>query len=783
MDLLENLNPPQREAVLHGDGPLLVFAGAGSGKTRVITHRLAHLVSERGVRPWQILAVTFTNKAAGEMRSRVGGLLDAGFRDTWIGTFHATCARLLRQFADQAHIKSDFVIYDDMDQKSMVTRCLKDLNLDEKRIAPRAIQSKIEQAKRQCIAADEYEPGNYFEDQVAKVYRLYEERMTAAGALDFSDLIFRMVRLLEREPMVLAQLQDRFTYVLVDEFQDTNHIQYRLLKHLVGERRCLCVVGDDDQSIYRWRGADVRNILDFERDFPGAKVVLLEQNYRSTSNILAAAMSVIKRNRTRAPKTLWTENPKGDLIKIVTLDDERAEASFVVDTVSKQLEAGRQAGEMAVFYRINAQARVLEETFRAANIPYRVFGGMKFYERAEIKDLIAYLRVIHNPADDVDLARIINKPPRKIGKTTIERLFALAARNRLTLYDAIARAMDDNGWPAATKKRLAAFRELLDGLRDLAATSGPALLAEAVLERTRYLDVLKAQDTPEADTRIENLQELVGSFDQFERESEDPSLAYLLESISLQQDTDDLEDAPPTVTLMTVHSSKGLEFPLVFLTGMEEGLFPYKRAFEELDPKEEVEQLEEERRLCYVAMTRAEECVWAANVARRRLFGTERFNPASRFLEDIPSDLVELRGRAITTSWWGGGGGNPSPAPRSPARPRRKSVTNQPDWAAMIEQGGGLRGISGARRALETKESRESSNSDEPRVVLDGPVPPAVDDPVEQEEMLRPGISVRHVKFGVGRVEHIDRGPDPKATVAFPGVGTKLILARFLKPY
>ncbi len=779
MDLLESLNPPQREAVLHGDGPLLVFAGAGSGKTRVITHRLAHLVSERGVRPWQILAVTFTNKAAGEMRSRVGQLLDVGFRDTWIGTFHATCARLLRQFADQAFVKRDFVIYDDLDQKSMVTRCLKDLNLDEKRIPPRAIQSRIEQAKRQCIAAEEFEPGNYFEDQVAKVYTLYEERMAAAGALDFSDLLFRMVRMLEREPMVLAQLQDRFCYVLVDEFQDTNHVQYRLLKHLAGERRCLCVVGDDDQSIYRWRGAEVRNILDFQRDYPGAKVVLLEQNYRSSANILAAAMSVIKRNRTRAPKTLWTENPKGDLIRVVTLDDERAEATWVVETVSAQLEAGRQPGEMAIFYRINAQARVLEETFRAANIPYRVFGGMKFYERAEIKDLIAYLRGIHNPTDDVDLLRIINKPARKIGKTTIDRLLLTAARDRCTLYDAIVRALDDAEWPAATRKRLAAFKGLIDDLRDLAETTGPMALAEAVLERTKYLDVLRAQDTPEADTRIENLQELVGSFELFERETEDPTLAFLLESISLQQDTDDLEDAPQTVTLMTVHSAKGLEFPVVFLTGMEEGLFPFRRAFEELEPQEEQEQLEEERRLCYVAMTRAEDRLYAANVARRRLFGTERYNPPSRFLDDIPSDLVELRGRAVTNSWWGA---SSSPNLRRPARPKREPISNKPDWAARIEQSGGLKGITGSRRSRGTRERAEPQPSDEPRVVLDGPEPPAADDPVAQEEALRIGMSVRHIKFGVGRVEHFDGGPDPKVTVSFPGIGTKLILARFLQP-
>jgi len=662
---------------MHGDGPLLVFAGAGSGKTRVITHRLAHLVRERGVRPWQVLAVTFTNKAAGEMRGRVGQLLGEGLRDTWIGTFHATCARLLRQFADQAGLKRDFVIFDNDDQKSVVTRCLRELNIDERRIAPRAVQGRINQAKQECVSAGEYQAGNYFEDQVAKVYRRYEEYMLAAGVLDFGDLLFLMVRLVEHDASVLKALQARFRYVLVDEFQDTNYVQYRLLKHLAGEGHNLCVVGDDDQSIYRWRGADVRNILHFQQDFPDTRVVLLEQNYRSSANILAGAMAVIKKNRTRAPKTLWTENPSGDLIQMATLEDERAEAAWVVRNVTERLAGGGSPGDIAVFYRINAQARVIEEALRAANLPYRVFGGVKFYERAEVKDLVGYLRVVHNPDDDVDLVRIINRPARKIGKATVDRLLEIAGAERIGLGEALRRSLSGETFSAATRKRLQAFHELLAGLRDLASTTGPADLAVAVLERTGYLDDLRAQDTPEADTRIENLAELVGSFQDFEREAEEPTLAALLETISLQQDTDAMDEKPKTVTLMTVHSAKGLEFPLVLLTGMEEGMFPYRRANEEVDLNEERERFEEERRLCYVAMTRARDRLALTNVARRRLFGTERYNPPSRFLEDIPDEIVARTGIGVRASRRPAPGSMPldgwSPRSFGGARRRRRS--------------------------------------------------------------------------------------------------------------
>jgi DNA helicase-2/ATP-dependent DNA helicase PcrA len=793
-DHLANLNPEQRAAVVHGDGPLLVFAGAGSGKTRVITHRIAHLVRDRGVKPWNILAVTFTNKAAGEMRTRVGGLIGEGLRDTWIGTFHATCAKLLRQHAAQAGLAKDFVIFDDGDQKAMVTRCLRDLGLDDKRFPARAVQGRINAAKQDCVAAADYDPKDWFDDQVRRVYLRYEEQMRVSSAVDFGDLLFRVVCLLEGEPAVAAALQRRFRHLLVDEFQDTNHVQYRLLRHVVGPERNLCVVGDDDQSIYRWRGADVRNILGFREDFPDALIVTLEQNYRSTKRILASAVAVIKRNRTRAPKTLWTDNPPGEKLRVVTLADEREEAAYAVRTIKAEIAAGRDPGEVAVFYRINAQARVIEEALRAANVAYRVVGGMKFYERAEIKDLIAYLRVIHNPLNDVDLVRIINNPPRRIGQTTVDRLLEVATAQRCSLWDVLSRLDADGAWSAATRKRLVEFRDLVVGLRELNGVIGPAELALAVLDRTGYLESLKTHDSPEADSRIENLEELVGSFAQYEREADEPSLAALLESISLVQDVDGLEDQPKAVTLMTVHSAKGLEFPVVLLTGMEEDIFPYRRASDEVDDQERQEQVEEERRLAYVAITRARRVLHLTNVARRRLFGTERYNVPSRFLEDLPPDAVEvvdLAGAGAPVAWGGSFAAMTLPGRLGDERGARRAAATGFSWtpsAAALPARRAAGATSGAAAprpgAAELKGVRRAGD----RALAgscDPPEPVVVstfDDTVDGGVELRPGMSVRHETFGVGLVRRVLPGVQPKVAVDFPGHGSKTLMARFLRP-
>jgi DNA helicase II / ATP-dependent DNA helicase PcrA len=734
-DLLQGLNPQQRQAVLHGEGPLLVFAGAGSGKTRVITHRIAYLVRACGVRPWQILAVTFTNKAAGEMRNRVGALLGGGdaLRETWIGTFHATCARLLRQHPAQSGLARDFVIYDDADQRTVVTRVARELNLDERSFPARMLQARISKAKQACIAADEFQPADWVEDQVAKVYRLYEQRMAAASAVDFDDLLFRVVRLLEKEEAVAESLRRRFQHLLVDEFQDTNHVQYRLLKLLTGPTRNIAVVGDDDQSIYRWRGADVRNILGFRRDYPDALVVTLEQNYRSTGNILAGAVAVIRRNRTRAPKTLWTENAAGDPISVATVGDERDEASHVVQRIRAELEGGREAGDFAVFYRINAQARVLEEALREARIPYRVYGGMEFYKRAEIRDVFAYLRVVHNPADDVDLARIINTPPRKIGATTVARLHEEATRRGVSLFDAIRAVRSDEAWGAAGR-RLGEFADLILELRELVGHAGPVELACTVIERTKYSEWLKAQESAEAEDRLGNLDELIGSFQDFEQRSEDTSLAALLEQYSLVQDTDSMEESPQTVTLMTVHSAKGLEFPVVFLTGMEEDIFPYRRANDEADDRERQEQLEEERRLCYVAFTRARQRLVLTNVVRRRLFGSERFNMPSRFLDDLPPELVAAAG-------------------------------------ARVDRQRGLAAALAAPRRGPGDLGR-----------VERPHAPEAFEEVGEGIELRPGMRVSHAKFGVGRVHRVEAGFPPKVVIDFPDHGRKTIIATAIKP-
>src|SRR5262245_22722447 len=497
---LQGLNDRQREAVLHGDGPLVVFAGAGSGKTRVITHRVAHLVADREIRPWRILAVTFTNKAAGEMRERLEQLVPGGgARDLWVGTFHATCARLLRRYGEVIGVRKDFVIYDDADQRAMITRLLRDLNLDERRYPPRMLAAIINRAKNEAISAQAFDQDPEHERAVKDVYVAYEAAMTRSGALDFGDLIFRLVHGMQQEPALLGELQQRFEHLLVDEYQDTNRVQYLLLRQLADRHRNLCVVGDDDQSIYRFRGADRRNILEFSRQFPGAHVVKLEQNYRSTQRILRVANSVVRNNLEREPKTLWTDNEEGSKVALLRCGDERDEAALTVKLMQMLLENGYGRRDLALLYRTHAQSRVFEEALRFSNLPYRVIGGLRFYDRAEVKDLLAYLRVVHNTDDDVSLLRIINVPSRGIGKTTVERLLEDASR-RGGVWRALLEANKDPAHNAAAKKSLERFRSLIDALRELAAEgAGPAAVARTALEQTGYVQALRAEDSAEAD--------------------------------------------------------------------------------------------------------------------------------------------------------------------------------------------------------------------------------------------------------------------------------------------
>jgi len=721
---LSSLNSRQREAVIHEGGPLVVFAGAGSGKTRVITFRVAQLISAHDVAPWRILAVTFTNKAAGEMRERLSSLLGEQGEAVQVGTFHATCARLLRRHGESSGISKDFTIYDDQDQQALVKRVLRDLGLDEKRYQPKGMAGRINRAKQEVQGPDEIETPDAWSEVVRRVYTTYEERLRLANALDFGDLIYRTVRALESDESFRDAVVGRFSHVLVDEFQDTNHAQFRLVRLLSEEHRNLCVVGDDDQSIYRWRGADRRNILDFRASFPDATLVKLEQNYRSTQRILRAANAVIARNTDREPKELWTDNPEGDAILVVRTMDERDEARLVLRGIRELSSRGHRLSDVAVFYRTHAQSRVIEESLRSANIGYRIVGGMRFYDRAEVKDLLAYLRVMTNPADDMSLLRIINTPSRGIGKSTITRLLDSAAQYGQGLTD----LLDDDATLAqfgtAARKRLGAFRGLMAGLRDTAASGAPlGEIGAELVHRSGYAEMLQHDDTPEADARFQNLQELVASMDEFQRDRPDSTLAEFLENVTLQTSADE-QVGGDRVTLMTVHAAKGLEFPVVMVTGLEEQVFPFKG----IDPWEDPEELEEERRLAYVAFTRAEQRLVLSFAAVRRIFGQQRVGIPSRFLTELPGEDIE---------WIGA----------------RSSSPSQP---SMTEE-----------RHHEPSESYIDYSEGSDFSDLEG---------------LRRGAQVRHPKFGVGEVREVMQGSPPRVSVRFAGWGTRTIIASYLEP-
>ncbi|MCB9634889.1 MAG: UvrD-helicase domain-containing protein [Sandaracinus sp.] len=767
---LSGLNGPQREAVLHDGGPLVVFAGAGSGKTRVITMRIARLVAEQGVAPWRILAVTFTNKAAGEMRERLEHLVPGGAKGLQVGTFHSTCARLLRLNAEAAGVKKDFVIYDDQDQQAMVKRVMGDLNLDPKQLPPKQIAGAINRAKQEMTSPEEMATeGDPYREMVRRIYTLYEERMGKAGALDFGDLIYRFVRALEKNEELRQHLAGRFLHQLVDEFQDTNHAQLRLVRALASVHRNLVVVGDDDQSIYRWRGADRRNILDFRGAYPDARVVKLEQNYRSTQRILRVAHSVISKNHDREPKELWTENPEGDKVLVVRCEDERDEARMVVRGVQELQNKGASLAEVAVFYRTHAQSRVLEEGLRQANLPYRIVGGVRFYDRAEVKDLLAYLRVIQNPGDDISLMRIVNVPARGIGKTTLTRLLEDAARTGSSVWDAI----DENAGSGPARK-LAQFKEMMERLRSSAKTLPLEDLPGMVLDESGYLEMLRADDSPEADARRENLQELVGSIQQFAEEHDEPTLASFLEDVTLASVADEQSDGAK-VTLMTVHAAKGLEFDTVMVTGLEERMFPMRGT----DPAEDPEEMEEERRLAYVAFTRARQRLILSYASVRHIYGQVRPGDPSRFVLDVPrEDAVWI-------------GVEPRRSGMASARPYRPDPWDRPSMPAR-----------GGRGGWGTRSGRDEDAFDEPaRDHADFGGSDDAWQPGSQAKRGRddaesyvdysegsdmggfaPGMRVRHPKFGVGEVRRVEQGMVPKADVIFPGWGKKTLAIQYLTP-
>ncbi|MGE5173683.1 MAG: DNA helicase PcrA [Betaproteobacteria bacterium] len=735
MDYLENLNPPQREAVLHGDGPLLILAGAGSGKTRVITCRIAHLIRARSVEPGNILAVTFTNKAANEMRERVERMIDVPLRRLWISTFHSACVRILRGHADRLGYKRSFVIYDETDRLSLIKACMTDLRIDGEQYQPKAIGARISALKNNLIDAEQYERTSShfgFEEAVSRVYSLYQEKLKESDGLDFDDLLMLTVRLFEQQQDVLGTYQSLFHHILIDEYQDTNHAQYRLVRLLTAQRKNLCVVGDDDQSIYRFRGADISNILNFEKDFPAAKVIKLEQNYRSTQNILGAAGAVVARNIGRKPKELWTRKRDGDKIVCYKALDEKDEARFICGTIQREVDEGRSLRQIAVLYRTNAQSRALEDALRNRGIPYRIFGGLRFYDRKEIKDIIAYLRVLQNPADIVSLRRIINVPARGIGDTTIEKLEKAAAQAGIILYQAALNADRTDVTPSA-KKKLREFMGMLERMRTHVGTQTITDLVRLVIHESGYGAALEEEKTVESRIRLENLSELMTATEDFQEQNRDASLAAFLDQVALITDLEQQTAADSgrgrtdSVTLMTLHNAKGLEFSVVFMAGMEEGLFPHSRS------AESEEELEEERRLCYVGITRAKERLFLTHAFERRLYGYPQTNLMSRFVGEIPHEAMEFAGMeslpACTFR-------DRSPFERSSHSARRDGEELQAAAPHAARSGSGDRYYKGA--------------------------------------------VVRHAKFGIGTVQRSEgAGDDLKISVSFPGHGVKTLAVKY----
>ena len=747
--LLRGLNPSQQEAVTHGDGPLLIFAGAGSGKTRVLTHRIAYLIGRRGVRPRNILAVTFTNKAANEMRERLGRILgmEAG-REMWVGTFHAICARLLRERGTAIGLERGFVVYDDGDQITLMKECLSQLNLDDRQYAPRAVLSLISKAKEKLIPPDEF-PRHFsglFEGVVGKLYALYQEKLKLNRALDFDDLIMFAVRLLEQREDVREAYQKKFRYVLVDEYQDVNHAQYRLTQILSDANRNICVVGDDDQSVYGWRGADVKIILRFERDYPEARVVKLEQNYRSTQTILDAAYHVVRNNRSRKEKRLWTENEAGDSIRVFEAMNEQEEAVYIATTIKGAVEKKkRHRSDFAVLYRTNAQSRVLEEVFINYQIPYKIVGGVRFYERREIKDLLAYLRLVYNPYDSVSLRRVINVPARGIGTGTWQKIEERAQITNESLWNTVSDLSQIEGVKASTRKAVEAFVTLIATLRGKSAADwGVTKVLTEIIENTGYVRELEQERKIEAQTRVENIKELLTVTQQFEATTEDPTLEAFLEQTALIADIDSLDSegaGNDAVVMMTLHSAKGLEFPVVFLAGLEEGVFPHSRSLQTDS------EMEEERRLAYVGITRAKEELHLTFATRRTIFGTTQVSQVSRFVREVPEELLRLPA-AMRRKAAGAVGGSG----RVLGRWSRDEYSQVDDW----EQA--QRGTKSAARAKGPAREGTGDNA-----------APA----------LRPGDKVKHTVFGQGVVVSVTgTGDDAQANVAFPNVGVKkLVLA------
>ncbi len=739
MSLLDDLNPVQQKAVVETEGPLLVFAGAGSGKTRVLTYRIAYLIQEKGVPPWNILAVTFTNKAAEEMRERVERLLGRSARGIWISTFHSACARILRQHIERLGFKKNFVIYDEQDQERHLKNIMRELELDFRMFHPKAFQAAIDHLKNEGITPDQYHPSpfNLFQKRLALVYQKYQEDLRRNNGLDFGDLLVFVKILFQRFPEVLKSYQNLCRYVMVDEFQDTNLIQYHLIKQIVAEHQNLCVVGDDDQSIYRWRGAEVDNILNFEKDFSEAKVITLEQNYRSTKNILQAANHMVRQNRMRKEKVLWTENPEGDLLSIYVAEDEMDEARFIVQKIQEWIQSPskmvRTYRDIAIFYRINAQSRALEEELVKNQIPYTVVGGLRFYERKEIKDILAYLRFITNPSDGLSLKRILNVPSRGIGEKTIEKVELFSKEKGIPLYEGMRQALKEEWLSPATRSRIEEFIQMVEEMKEEAQTLSLSQLTLSLLGKTGYLQRLKEEATDEAFSRLENIEELINVMIEYEKSEGKVSIESFLDKVSLVTDVDLYEDKGNRVSLMTLHCAKGLEFPVVFIVGVEEGLLPHYRR------GEEIEDMEEERRLFYVGITRSKEKLFLSRAERRSTFGVGRANLPSRFLDDLPIELIQFE-----------------EGPRS-----ERSLFEEKTFRTLYEEPWG-----GYHQEFQEAQTLTDSNR-EVSWIPEGFIP------------LQIGMKVRHPKFGEGRVKSIEgMNGEQKATILFQTVGSKRLKVR-----
>jgi DNA helicase-2/ATP-dependent DNA helicase PcrA len=645
LDLLNDLNPSQFQAVTHGDGPLLIIAGAGSGKTRVLTYRVAYLIAERGVSPSRLLAVTFTNKAADEMRERIINLI-GNFSDTlWIGTFHSICLRILKRYASRIGYTSNFSIADTSDQLALIRKCLKELNLDAERFDPKGVLASISWAKNECRGPEEYSQraGDFWERTVARVYQLYQQKLFQAKSMDFDDLLMNTLELFKKDQDVLSILQNQFDHILIDEYQDTNRVQYLLVKKLAEKHRNICVVGDADQSIYRFRGADITNILNFRKHYPEAMVVKLEENYRSTKTILEAANHLIKNNLGRLDKTLYTNNPDGEKITVYQARDEKDEASFICREIKRLYKRGKSLKDFALLYRTHAQSRALEEELLKEGIKYHIIAGLKFYDRKEIKDLIAYLRLVANPLDDLAFERIINVPRRGVGDVSLSRMKEYALSKGISLYQTLEH-IDELDLNKSTRNKLMEFGMMIEDFQGKANSMDLTALTEKILQDSGYLEMLNKEKTQESQSRVENLMEFMSVTVQFSAEHEGAGLEDLLEQVALVSDVDVLDEKEDAVKLLTMHSAKGLEFPVVFMVGMEQGLFPHSRSFDD------EEELEEERRLCYVGITRAKELLYLTHARMRTIFGRVSANMASTFVEEIPQKFLEMTDqiRALT---------------------------------------------------------------------------------------------------------------------------------------